>query len=439
MTTQETSNQQMYEVDLPLLRFMLQRDFSYFRHVLYRLRPVEIEGYHTMGVTSNGLLIYGNPLPYTLQDQVFILYHEVNHWVRKHFQRMGDREPTRWNKCGDLEINDEFPESLVRPENALLPGSANLPDGQLAEWYYERLPIYELHAREDATSVSCGVGPCTEQGCDSEDKDPSHNRKGELTTPGVIHAPVACGSASGAPGDEATREAEAKAMEGEAGKDAISEVEADAIRKQVASDVHSQKGRGTIPASLARWADEILNPKVPWTKLLATYARRAFIITSGYNERSYSKLSRKSHDPIVIPKHISRKPVPAFYIDTSGSVGPDLLEKAVAEVYGAVRAHASLMYVTSVDAEIHETHKIQSPSEVKRLKLSGGGGTDMRLCFEHAKTLNPRPNMIVVITDGYTPWPEHAMPGVSTIVVLTDDGESPAWARTVRVDGGDDE
>jgi hypothetical protein len=43
----------------------------------------------------------------------------------------------------------------------------------------------------------------------------------------------------------------------------------------------------------------------------------------------------------------------------------------------------------------------------------------MRKCFEHAKTLFPKPNLVVVMTDGQTPWPDEPNRDMRTIVVMT--------------------
>ncbi|MEN3002691.1 MAG: VWA-like domain-containing protein, partial [Armatimonadota bacterium] len=43
--------------------------------------------------------------------------------------------------------------------------------------------------------------------------------------------------------------------------------------------------------------------------------------------------------------------------------------------------------------------------EQARRKLRGGGGTNMPAGIEAAKRLEPPPDAILVLTDGYTPFP----------------------------------
>ena len=56
-----------------------------------------------------------------------------------------------------------------------------------------------------------------------------------------------------------------------------------------------------------------------------------------------------------------------------------------------------------------------------------------------AVCLRPRPQVIIVLTDGYTPWPAGPPAGVSVVVGLVGlDAVAPApevprWARAVRI------
>jgi predicted metal-dependent peptidase len=65
----------------------------------------------------------------------------------------------------------------------------------------------------------------------------------------------------------------------------------------------------------------------------------------------------------------------------------------------------------------------------------GGGGTDMRVGFAAVEALRPKSDMVVMITDCYTPWPE-VRPKIGKIVIVAvgDHGEPPAWEhRFVRI------
>jgi predicted metal-dependent peptidase len=109
------------------------------------------------------------------------------------------------------------------------------------------------------------------------------------------------------------------------------------------------------------------------------------------------------------------------------------MARALAEIKGIL---AALGYTTDVtviacDAAVHTSKRIMKASQVQ---LLGGGGTNMSVGIEHAANLRPVPNVIIVITDGYTPWPDKP-PRVPVIVAAIADGPTPSWATRVEVEG----
>ena len=115
----------------------------------------------TAAVSDSGV-IYFNPqfaerihseadgqLAVSVARLAFIVYHEVMHFVRGHAERapqpMNAETEDLWNMAGDCEINDHIPKGMEMPASrsgepiGVLPSDYNLPNGQLAEWYYEQL------------------------------------------------------------------------------------------------------------------------------------------------------------------------------------------------------------------------------------------------------------------------------------------------------------
>jgi predicted metal-dependent peptidase len=118
-----------------------------------------------------------------------------------------------------------------------------------------------------------------------------------------------------------------------------------------------------------------------------------------------------------------------------------LLGRALAEVEG-ILSRAGLrqtqVRVLAVDTNVQAVTRVSRASQVE---LAGGGGTDMGAGIEAASKLRPRPTVVIVLTDGFTPWPPRAPRGVRVVVgVLTqqaisvDDYAVPQWARSVRID-----
>jgi predicted metal-dependent peptidase len=328
-----------------------------------------------------------------------VLVHHVCHLLRTHGERaqavgVSSHDARRWVQAADAEINDDLvPAGLDLPGRPVLPADLGAPDGLLAEQYFEASTTDRSAENKDLAAagdwLDCGSG-----------------------ADGVPR-----------PGD---------------GPPARAAWQADLLRRQVAQDViaHSKQA-GNVPAGLLRWAEEILNPKVNWRKVLAAELRRAVAEVSGAVDYSYRRPSRRAAvaGNVVLPA--LRRPVPdvAVVCDTSGSMTEDLLAAALAEVEGLMRAlgMARQVRVLACDTAVGAAQRVSSARQVE---LVGGGGTDMGTGIAAAAALRPRPAITVVLTDGYTPWPAAAPKGTRVVIGLLGPGapDAPAWARSVRVE-----
>jgi predicted metal-dependent peptidase len=117
-------------------------------------------------------------------------------------------------------------------------------------------------------------------------------------------------------------------------------------------------------------------------------------------------------------------------VDVSGSVGDESLGVALREVRGILESSSSVR-VYAVDSQVQAAADVFDVSEIKSI-LKGGGGTDMGVGIMQA--MESKPDVIIVITDGLTPWP--ANPGVPVIVCLFEDRDVPSWARKVIIKRG---
>ena len=176
----------------------------------------------------------------------------------------------------------------------------------------------------------------------------------------------------------------------------------------------------------------MLEPRVDWRRHLASAIRRAIGDAAGAVDYTYSRPSRRQacFGPVVAPA--LRRPTPsvAVVVDTSGSMA-ELLGCALAEIGGILRMAGVRdgVHVLAVDAAVQATRRVW---RVDQVELVGGGGTDLRVGIDAARRF--RPSLLVVLTDGLTPWPERP-PNNSRVVIVDFLGSAslPSWAEVVHV------
>lgn len=94
----------------------------------------------------------------------------------------------------------------------------------------------------------------------------------------------------------------------------------------------------------------------------------------------------------------------------------------------------------AVDAAVHCDEWVRDVTQVKA-RLSGGGGTDMCLGID-AMLRGRTPSVVVVFTDGETPWPETNKYPFGIIACIVTGRRSsyysvPDFIRTIEVPKGD--
>ncbi|MGW4647925.1 vWA domain-containing protein [Kitasatospora sp. NPDC004289] len=385
----------------------------YLATALFALHVVESQRVPTMAVDSHWRC-YVSPsfvAKTSLADLAAVWVHEVSHLLRDHHGRSdrharrhgltGPAERLRMNIAADLEINDDaFGDGLVRPAGALTPRRLKLPEGQLMEEY-----LYFV-----------GLGKLTEP-----------------------WAWLDCGSGS----DGLEREWDL----GPDGAHGLAGHERDAVRFRVAEGIRA--AQGDVPQGWRRWAEEAFHPPQPWRQLLGSALRAAVSGSGAGEDYTYGRPARRSAGlpGVVLPSLRRRPPRVAVVIDTSGSVSDAELGTALLEVAAIARVVGNRRDQVSVVACDAAAGAAQSLCGAEGLSLIGGGGTDLRAGFDRALRLSPRPDVVVVLTDGQTDWPAAAPPARTVVGLFPRDARPdeddpdyvpptpPAWARTVRLGG----
>ncbi|GAA1596525.1 vWA domain-containing protein [Streptomyces globosus] len=371
----------------------------YLASALYALAVVPSPAVPTMGVDRHWRA-YVSPRfvdDTPVAELAGVWVHEVAHLLRDHHGRAArlpaadQRDHVRVNIAQDCEINDDLlADGLPLPEGRMEPRLFGLPPGGLFEVYLPGIPPTPHHHPD------CGSG--------------AHG----------VPAPWELGDK--APGG-------------------IGRMEAEALRRQTAQAVRAhRRSRGKIPAGWQRWADELLEPVVDWRQALSGAVREAAAWAGGAVDYTYRRPSRRTPalgGRVVLPS--LRRPLPrvAVVIDTSGSMGEAELAAALAEVTGVLRevgVRGNRVAVLACDADVHTVTRV---TRAEQVVLEGGGGTDMAVGIRAALALPDRPDIVVVLTDGYTPWPPEPV-SCRVVAALVGEGppDPPGWVETVRVPSG---
>ena len=195
------------------------------------------------------------------------------------------------------------------------------------------------------------------------------------------------------------------------GAHGLSEQERDAVRFRVAQGITGRPGdtsRRAGSGGRRRRSTRRSRGGSCWAR---RSARRPPAPGAG-EDYTYGRPSRRSAGVpgVVLPSLRRRPPRVCVVIDTSGSVSDAELGSALLEVAAIARAvggRRDLVTVLPCDAAARVAHPL---CRAEGIPLVGGGGTDLRTGFARALRPEPRPDVIVVLTDGQTPWPRHTAP-----------------------------
>lgn len=326
--------------------------------------------------------IFYNPKffePLSVDESKGVLAHEVLHMALMHGLRKGHRNHQLWNFACDYAINP-----MLKNAGFVLP-KPHLDDakyhGMSAEHIYELLvqdvkdgKIKVKYVQDQAGALGddlkdiLGDGPMS---------DPAEQAKAERQ-----------------------------------------------IRQKVAQATNMARMAGKLPADLERLVGEILGGKVPWTDLLRDYCTR---ITK--NEESWTKRNRRFGDIYLPSRYSQRLGVIGFIGDTSGSISEEENKKAANEGYSIFEGMKPEKFVCLWADTRVASEQVFEEGDLFNPVPAGGGGTDMRVPMEYIAQYDPE--VVILMTDGYTPWPD-SEPPYPLIVCCTTDVEVP-FGMVIRV------
>lgn len=333
----------------------------------------------------------------TLEQQA-LLEHLVKHILHLHPCRRKERNPRLWDLACDLAINtgiEHLPVEAPRPERL------KLPIGMAAEEYYDRLLLIPQLGNPSSTG----------QGTNRVDRQGTVDDDDSYTDPEQQH----------------TQPVDDHQYWQEADRTPFSLSE-QVIRQMVLSAW--QKGGNESDGELLQLIRSYLSPPaIPWQQIL-----RQFIGTAGRVGRTstWKRAHRRfgQTTPGIRKQQYLNLVVG---VDVSDSTDTQLLREAFArELVQIARSRNSRITVLYAGSRVQQISCFSgNPGSVNVFR--GGGFTDLRPVFDHARKMQPRPAAIIYLTDGYGPAPETS--DIPTLWVLSPDGKKPVeWGLELRLD-----
>jgi len=392
--------------------------------------------------------------------------HELEHLLRNHMQRWSeisqpDQLHVYFNIAGDVLINHNL-HTLDLPildsdvTFQRLPMQVAVDPTMTTEEIYFRLIQFSklrsescsVHGnREDGSddgsessgeSGSSGKLLTGECNCENESLSGNSDTSQEGGVFGGSFVKRDCGSSSG--GNRRSWEDD---IDDDPNDGSVSSGRGDLIRAAVAQDIVRQARagvRGNVPLGLVVWAEGFLNPVIDWRRELRSVISRELGLLAGRKDYSYMRSSRRKSPGVILAGMVNAQPPKVtVVIDTSGSMSiGNRLNQALVEISGLVRAvsgGARPLQVIACDAAASTPRAVRS---IDHIELTGGGGTDMRIGIQAAACMKPRPDIIITITDGETPWPLEASvhaPKATYLAVVLDENDHrvPSFMKKIVI------
>ena len=335
----------------------------------------------------------------TIEELYAIVQHEIEHILRVHCLRIGNRDPLAWNIACDMTVNgrreaprigfyNQADRTMVIPHKdsiAWIP--REWPDDQTAEFYYERI------AKATETCANCGRG------------DSSSCKCGQYKN--IV---------DGMPVDDHTTWQQSD----------VSEDEARQIVKDIA-DQAVQKSQGRVPGHLSDVLKQLAKPVVRWIELLKHYIGKHV----GNKRLTYARRNRR-RDEFGQPgvSHHSAADV-VVIVDTSRSISKKELQQFFAEI-DAISSR-STTHVLQWDCMFQGFAKYRR-GDWKRFKIAGRGGTNMAEPIRWLKSNKKVPDVVIMLTDGETNWADPSEVRFPFITVITrEHSPQPDYGHVVRM------
>ncbi len=395
------------ELKLSRARVQLLLHQPFFGTLILYLEPVlkkaEEMGMPTMATDGTHLFYCEEFVKnLTLDELKGVLIHEVGHIALNHLDRMGSRNPMKWNWAADFAVNDLILNTTDNNGNRCF----ILPKGVLFNpaWHDQTAEEIYSHLPDPPAGGQGGGGGGKDEGQDDGQGDGSGKPgKGNIPGPTLDDHSTWKDWAKDKSGAEKTQE----------WKDRVSRAATEA------------RARGVVPGGWQTIIDNFLEPKMDWKSIL-----QDTIVSNSKNDyRLFPSNKKHIWRGIYLPGLRGETISIMFGCDVSGSISDHEILEALSEVKGICDQYADYtIYLRSFDTQIHDRWELHPFEPVPQVVTGRGGTAFDEICEEANKT--PGITTLVIFTDLEAPIPPEVK-SVPVIWLVVGNKKAP-WGLTIE-------
>jgi predicted metal-dependent peptidase len=339
----------------------------------------------------------------TPRETDFVLCHEILHIVLGHCFRAKGFEPQRFNVACDIVVNDLILEENGRDLSSIsIKGEVMMhetPKGArgykfTAEQVYAMLPVTESRGGKGNSSTK-------EKGKKGTGQFDDHS-----------------------PWEEADQE--------------LYEEWAARVKEAVEACEKMGKGRGASPLLKEFLIGQPEEAKLDWREILSAFVQEEV------TDYTLVPPDRRYQGDFFLPDFAettdSVKDI-LFMVDTSGSMSDKEIRAVYSEIVGAISQFGGRLkgFLGFFDAAVVPPKPFEDVDDLKSKRAFGRGGTSFDAIFDYVDgKMEHKPASIVILTDGYAPWPQKAKAkGIPVLWIINNEKQTPPWGKVIRLPGED--
>src|SRR5215472_6621846 len=344
----------------------------------------------------------------------FVIIHEIMHIILKHGLRLCGRDPEEWNRCCDYAIN------IILKDLGFKIWQWALIDERYRGMTAEQIYLTRQQEREKEREQGKGKGKGKQPGPGpGRGQGKGQPQPGQGSQPQPTQPPPE--QTQGGLGGDLKPVPAATA-------DTRDRIEHE-INKTLARATAIAREHGVMPGILETIITATYEDPVPWDQVLVDYMSACL-----KTEENWRRRNRRYSD-VILPSYKSDGMDELTIVaDSSGSMFNKAIFERIAVAVNYIVTTIKPMIVRVVwadDSEMSSIDVFENGAEVM-LHPKGGGGTDMRKPLTYVQE-HFSPEVVLLLTDGYTPWLETPPPYPLIIGCITN-APCPDYASVVRID-----